>query len=103
MQVHQRVPLDQQYIVAFCRRHHIQRLSLFGSVLRDDFDPEASDIDFLVEFQPGAGVSLFDVGGMVVELEEKLDRTVDLRTPRDLSRYFRDEVVASAELIYAAG
>lgn len=100
MQAHERVPLDREFLAGFCQRHRIRRLSLFGSALRDDFDPKASDIDLLVEFEPGARVSLFDVGGMIVELEDKLGCSVDLRTPRELSPYFRDEVVAGAELIY---
>jgi len=100
MQVHERVPLDEQYIADFCQRHRIQRLSLFGSVLREDFDPATSDVDFLVEFEPGARVSLFDVGGMIVELSDRMGRPVDIRTPNDLGGYFRNEVIAGAKRIY---
>ena len=96
-----RIQLDREKIAEFCRRNRIKRLSLFGSVLTDRFD-DNSDIDMLVEFEESARVSLFDVGGMMYELSQQLGRQVDLRTPQDLSRYFRDEVVASSELIYAA-
>ncbi|MBI1337564.1 MAG: nucleotidyltransferase [Phycisphaera sp.] len=96
-----KIQLDPDMIAEFCERHHIKKLSLFGSVLTDRFGPE-SDIDMLVEFEPEARVSLFDVGGMVYELTEKLGRQVDIRTPAGLSPYFRDEVIAQAELLYAA-
>ena len=86
----------------FCRRHHIRKLSIFGSYLRDDFGPE-SDVDLLVEFDPEHIPGLFDVAGMEIELSEMLGRKVDLRTAEDLSRYFRDEVVAQAEVQYAEG
>jgi predicted nucleotidyltransferase len=99
MRVHERVPLDQQDIADFCRRHRIQRLSLFGSVLRDDFDPATSDIDFLVEFEPDAKVSLFDVGGMIAELTDKLGRQVDIRTRNDFSPVDRDKVQRQARLL----
>ncbi len=95
------IQLDEQYIAEFCRRHRIKRLSLFGSVLTERFNDE-SDVDMLVEFEPDATPSLFDVGGMMQELSDKLGRQVDLRTPADLSRYFRDEVIRDAELLYAA-
>lgn len=85
----------------FCLKHQIARLSLFGSALREDFSP-TSDIDLLVEFQPTARVSLFDLGGMTVELSRLLGRQVDLRTPEDLSRYFRSAVLREAKLLYAA-
>jgi predicted nucleotidyltransferase len=88
-------------LAEFCRRHRIKRLSLFGSVLGEDFTPQ-SDVDVLVEFAPGARVSLFDVGGMTVELEAMIQRRVDLRTPEDLSRYFRATVLREAYLLYAA-
>lgn len=95
------IKLDKAFIEAFCKRHQIKRLSLFGSALRGDFGPE-SDIDLLVEFEPEARPSLFDVGGMMNELSEALGRQVDLRTPADLSPYFRERVLADAELLYAA-
>lgn len=93
------VPKDQ--IADFCRRHHIRRLSLFGSVIRDDFGPD-SDVDVLVEFLPGQAPGFFRLFDMEVELSSLLDgRKVDLRTAQDLSRYFRDEVLAEAEVHYA--
>jgi uncharacterized protein len=91
----------QETIAGFCRRHHISRLALFGSVLTLDFGPE-SDIDVLVEFEAG------HVPGFIglLEMEDELSRLfggrkVDLRTPKDLSRYFQDQVVAQAEVQYA--
>lgn len=96
-----RLEIDKAKIAAFCRRNHIRKLSLFGSVLTDRFGPD-SDVDVLVEFEPDARVSLFDVGGMINELTEMLGRQVDIRTPADLSRYFRDQVIADSELLYAA-
>ena len=91
--------LPQAEIEEFCRRNHIRKLSLFGSVLTPRFRPE-SDIDVLVEFEPGSKITLFDVAGMKLELTEKLGRKVDLRTAGDLSRYFRDQVVATAAIQY---
>ncbi|HEX8708873.1 MAG TPA: nucleotidyltransferase family protein, partial [Pyrinomonadaceae bacterium] len=88
-------------VAEFCRRHHITRLSLFGSILRDDFRPQ-SDIDVLVEFEPQYVPGLLRLAGMERELSALLgNRKVDLRTPQDLSRYFRDEVLATAEVQYA--
>jgi len=92
------IPDDQ--IAAFCRRHRIRRLSLFGSVLRDDFGPE-SDVDVLVEFERGAtpGLAFFTIQD---ELTEIVGRKVDLHTAASLSKYFRDEVLAEAEVQYDA-
>ncbi len=92
---------DQTKLLEFCKRHDVAKLSLFGSMLRGD-ESSDSDVDLLVEFKPDARVSLFDLGGMVTELRNIFQRDVDLRTPQDLSRYFRDEVVSSARLLYAA-
>lgn len=83
----------------FCERNHIRKLSLFGSVLTPRFRPE-SDIDMLVEFDPKHIPGLIRFAGMEIELSEKLGRKVDMRTPEDLSKYFRDEVVSSALLQY---
>jgi uncharacterized protein len=94
------IPLRQ--IEAFCRKHHIRKLSLFGSVLREDFGPE-SDVDVLVEFDPGQVVGLLRLAGMEIELSGILKRKVDLRTPAELSRYFRQQVLDSAEVQYARG
>lgn len=93
--------IDNEALADFCRRNHIRRLSLFGSVLREDFRPD-SDIDVLVEFEPGHSIGLIKMAGMEIELSRLFGRKVDLRTPQDLSRYFRDEVVSSAEVQYAA-
>jgi hypothetical protein len=97
----QRPDIPKDLIAEFCRKHHIRRLSIFGSYLREDFGPE-SDIDFLVEFEPEHIPGLIKFAGMERELSELLGgRKVDMRTALDLSRYFRDEVVASAEVQYA--
>lgn len=85
----------------FCRRHRIRRLSLFGSALTERFGP-GSDVDLLVEFEPGARVSLFGMAALELELGSLLGRKVDLRTPQDLSRLFRDEVARNAAVLYAA-
>ena len=95
------VPIDRDRIAEFCRRHHIRRLSLFGSVLRDDFRPD-SDVDVLVEFGPGNRVGLIGLAGLELELAELLGRKVDLNTPGFLSRYFREQVLAEAEVQYDA-
>ncbi len=98
MNRHIEVPEDR--IAEFCRRHGIRRLALFGSVLRDDFGPD-SDVDVLVEFKPGAKRGLLRLAGMEIELSEMLGRKVDLNTAGFLSKYFRDEVIAEAEVQYA--
>ena len=95
------IPAD--LIAELCRRNGIKRLSIFGSYLRDDFGPD-SDIDFLVEFYPEHIPSLLGIVRMERELSALMGgRKVDLRTPRDLSRYFRHEVMAQAEVQYAEG
>lgn len=96
-----RIQIDRERVADFCRRHQVRRLALFGSVLRDDFRPD-SDVDVLVDFAPEARAGLFEMARMEAELEELIGRKVDLRTPAELSRYFRDEVVAGAEVQYAA-
>ena len=96
-----RIELDRERIAEFCLRNHIVRLSLFGSVLREDFSPD-SDVDVLVQFAPGAVVTLLDMVTMEDELAEMIGRKVDLRTPEDLSRYFRANVLATAVVQYAA-
>ena len=98
----QRIDLPREKIAEFWRRNHIRRLSLFGSALRGDFGPE-SDIDLLVEFDPDHIPGLIRLAGMENELSAILGRKVDLRTPQDLSRYFREEVLNSAEVQYAEG
>ena len=96
-----KIPVDGQKIAEFCRRHRVKKLALFGSVLRDDFRPE-SDVDVLIEFQPGATAGFLRLAAMELELSQIIGRHVDLRTPLELSRYFRDEVVRTAEVQYAA-
>lgn len=92
------IPFEE--IAEFCKRNHIRKLSLFGSVLRDDFTPE-SDIDVLVEFEEGKTPGLAYMT-MQRDLTRLLGREVDLLTPEALSKYFRDEVLAEAEPLYAA-
>jgi uncharacterized protein len=88
--------ISKEELGQFCQRHHIRKLSLFGSVLRDDFTPE-SDVDFLVEFEPGKTPGFFKIVSMEMELSELLEgRKIDLRTPNELSIYFRDRVMAEA-------
>jgi predicted nucleotidyltransferase len=98
--VHPHIILDPDQIAGFCRRHHIRWLALFGSVLRDDFRPD-SDVDVLVEFESEHPVGLIRLAGIELELSELLGRKVDLRTSRDLSRYFRQTVLDSAVVQYA--
>ena len=90
------VPRDA--IVQFCRRHHVRRLALFGSALRDDFRPD-SDIDVVVEFDAAhiPGLEFFSIQD---ELSAMFGRNVDLNTPKSLSPYFRDQVVSEAEVLY---
>lgn len=83
----------------YCMRQPIKRLSLFGSFLRGDACPN-SDVDLLVEYLPGARVGLLTMAGQEIRLSEILGKQVDLRTAEDISRYFRQEVVDSAMLIY---
>ena len=94
------VPRDE--IAAFCRRHHVRKLSLFGSVLRDDFRPD-SDVDVLLEFEPG-----HVVGFGIIDIEEELSRLfgghkVDMVREKYLNRRLRSRILASAEVQYAEG
>ncbi len=99
--IHTNIRLPVGQITEFCRRHHIRRLAIFGSALRDDFRPD-SDIDVLVEFEPGhiPGLAFF---GMQAELSAILQRPVDLNTPQFLSPYFRDRVQSQAKVVYQQG
>jgi predicted nucleotidyltransferase len=98
-----KLTIPKERLAAFCREHGIRRLAIFGSALREDFDPN-SDIDILVEFEQGRIPGLFGVARLERELSSVFDgRKVDLRTPEDLSRYFRKSVVAEAEVQYAEG
>lgn len=92
--------IDEAAVTAFCKRNHVRRLAFFGSVLRDDFGPE-SDVDVLVEFEPGhvPGFAFFT---LQEELGVILGRRVDLHTKGSLSRYFRDEVDREAQDQYVA-
>src|SRR5438067_619874 len=97
---HNGVEIPQERLEAFCRRHGVKRLSLYGSILRDDFGPQ-SDIDVLAEF-PGPTPSLFSLGGMLMELREMFGREIDLKTPGFLPDYFRDRVMREARVLYVA-
>ena len=94
------VDLPKRRIGAFCRRSHIRRLALFGSILREGFGPK-SDVDVLVEFEPGHPVGLLRMAALERELSQIIGRKVDLRTPAELSRYFREEVVRTSDVQYA--
>ncbi|MFH0810408.1 MAG: nucleotidyltransferase family protein [Pseudomonadota bacterium] len=95
-----RIAIPKERVAEFCRKHHIRRLALFGSVLREDFGP-GSDVDVLVEFEPEhiPGLAFFS---MEAELSKILGHKVDLNTPQFLSRYFREAVLGEAEVQYVA-
>ena len=96
----QKIEVHSDALAQFCQRHRIRKLALFGSVLRDDFGPQ-SDIDVLVEFEPGHTPGFFRLYDMEEELSALFSgRKVDLRTPEDLSKYFRDEVIRQAQTQY---
>ena len=97
------VSVSKDVLATFCREHGIRRLSVFGSALREAFGPE-SDIDVLVEFEPGRTPGLLGIARMELGLSELFSgRKVDLRTPEDLSLYFRQDVLDTAEVQYAEG
>lgn len=96
-----RLDLPHDKIAEFCRKHHIRKLALFGSVLRDDFGP-ASDVDVLVEFERGYPVGLIRLSGIERELAQLLGRNVDMNTPGSLSPAFRDDVLREAAIQYVA-
>ena len=87
-------------LTAFCLRHHIKRMGLFGSAIREDFGPD-SDIDVLVEFEPGK-VPGFNFFSIQEELSRLFGRTINLNTPGSLSDYFRDQVISETQLLYDA-
>lgn len=93
------IDIPKTKLADFCTRNRIRKLSLFGSVLRDDFGPD-SDVDVLVEFEHGAVVGLLDMARMERELSTIVGRKVDLKTAEDLSRYFRRQVLDLAEVLY---
>lgn len=95
----ERLHIRRSELKLFCERNHINSLSLFGSILRDDFRAD-SDIDVLVEFEPGKTPGFFTVAEMEIELSALFDnRKVDLRTPQDLSHHFRDRVIREAVVL----
>ena len=97
------VSVSKTALDAFCQKHGIKRFAIYGSALREDFGPE-SDIDVLVEFEPDRVPGLLGIAGMELELSRLFSgRKIDLRTPEDLSRYFRREVLDTAEVQYAQG
>ena len=93
------VTLSRAFVEPFCLRNHIRKLSLFGSVLTPRFRPD-SDIDILVEFEAGHAPGYLELVKMEIELSNLLGRKVDLRTPGELSRYFREQVASTAQLAY---
>jgi len=95
--IYQGLEIPKEKITEFCHKNHIKKLALFGSILRGDFRPE-SDVDMLVEFEPEHHIGLLGMAGLELELSEMLGRKVDLRPPAELSRYFREEVLAEAEV-----
>lgn len=95
------IQVPEDCIREYCRKHRVRRLAFYGSVLRDDFTSE-SDVDVLVEFEPGHCVGFIAFAGMANELSDIIGRRVDLNTPGGLSPYFRDEVLQEAETLYVA-
>jgi len=101
MKTKAKISIPTEQIAQFCHKHHIRKLALFGSVLRDDFGLK-SDVDVLVEVEPDHIPGLLRFAGMEIELSELLEgRKVDLNTSKFLSPYFRDQVLAEAEVQYA--
>ncbi len=97
------ITIDKQDISRLCKNYHISQLSVFGSALRDDFNDD-SDIDILLEFEPNHIPGFFGLFDIEQALSNLLDgRKVDVRTPQDLSRHFRDKVIANAEVQYVLG
>jgi len=101
MQARTNINIPSEKIAEFCRKNHIRKLSLFGSALREDFRFD-SDVDVLVEFEPGTRVGMIRLAGLEIELGEILGRKVDLNTPGFLSKYYRDKVLAEAAVHYDA-
>jgi len=95
------ISISSAELNGFCRRHGIRRLSFFGSILRDDFEPE-SDIDVLVEFDPGVRIGLIGLAGAEIELSNLLGRKVDLNTPGFFGDELREQILRSAEVQYEA-
>ena len=95
------ISIPKERIAEFCERHQVRRLSFFGSVLREDFGPD-SDVDILVEFQPGTRMGLIRLSGLEIELGKIIGRKVDLNTPGFLSKYYRDQILTEADVQYDA-
>lgn len=101
--MHRSLDIDQATLAGVCQRHQIRRLSLFGSQLKGTAGPD-SDIDLLVEFDPDAHPTLLDLAQIEIELSQALGgKKVDVRTPEDLSRFFRSDVLRMAEVQYVSG
>jgi hypothetical protein len=94
-----RVSLTEEQIAEFCQKNHIKKFAFFGSILRDDFRSD-SDIDILIDLDYNYKTGLMKMARMERELSETIGRQVDLRTPEDLSDYFRDKVLSEAEVLY---
>ncbi len=99
---HYRIGVSEPELAAFCAKHHIVKLSVFGSAARGELRSD-SDVDVLVEFEKGCRVGLIRFAGIERQLSDMIGRTVEMRTPAELSKYFRDEVLRSAEVQYAQG
>ncbi len=95
----QKITIPKDKIMLFCKKNHISKMSLFGSILTDQFT-SSSDVDFLVEFQSEYTPTLFDIVMMEEELSNIVGRHADLRTEKGISRYFRDDVLTKAQVIY---
>ena len=94
-----RISIPKDRIAEFCMRNRVRRLSLFGSVLREDFGPD-SDVDILVEFEPGTRIGLIRLSGLEIELGNIVGRKVDLNTAGFLSKYYRDQILTEADVQY---
>ncbi len=94
-----RIEIPKDKISEFCKRNHIKKLSLFGSALRDDFNRN-SDVDVIVEFEPEAHIGLIKLAALELELSKILGRNVDLNTPGFISGYYREKVLATADVQY---
>ena len=96
-----KISIPKDRIAEFCKQNRVRRLSLFGSVLREDFGPD-SDVDILVEFEPGTRIGLIRLSGLEIELGNFVGRKVDLNTPGFLSKYYRDQILTEADVQYDA-
>lgn len=99
--IHPAVKIPNEALADLCRRNSIRELALFGSATRADFRPEASDLDLLVEFEPGAPIDLFRFIAIQEELERLLRHKVDLVSKRGLNKHIRNEVLSAREVLYA--